>query len=87
MRRKYADLIVELAEINPEAQTADGFEDALIGICYRFGSDPLAAYDREECIKILMARDGMDRDDAEEFFEFNVIGSWVGVGTPVFIDL
>ena len=48
---------------------------------------PLAAYDRAKCIKILMDRDGMTEDAAEEFFEFNVIGAWLGEGTPVFIDV
>lgn len=34
-----------------------------------------------------MTRDGMSLEDAEEFFEFNVIGSWVGDGTPCFATL
>jgi hypothetical protein len=28
----------------------------------------------------------MDREDAEEFFEFNTIGAWMGDLTPVFVD-
>ena len=27
----------------------------------------------------------MDEDEAEEYFEFNVVGGWVGHGTPVFV--
>lgn len=76
-----------LGEENPDALLADGFEEAFLGICRRFGQPPLAAYDRAKCIKILMDRDGMTEDAAEEFFEFNVIGAWLGEGTPVFIDV
>tara|TARA_R100001530_G_scaffold28345_1_gene22416 strand:+ start:439 stop:693 length:255 start_codon:yes stop_codon:yes gene_type:complete len=76
-----------LEEINPEALLADGFEDAYIGVCEVFNRPPLAAYDRDRCIEILMERDEMDRDEAEEYFNFNVSGSWVGENTPVYISL
>ena len=79
--------MIELKEINPEALLADGFEDAYIGVCEVFNRPPLAAYDRDRCIEILMERDGMDRDEAEEYFNFNVSGSWVGENTPVYISL
>lgn len=81
------DLIEEqLKEENPKAAFADGFDDAIIGVSRRFRNDPLVAYSREKCISVLMERDKMSEEDASEFFEFNVIGSYVGVGTPVFID-
>ena len=65
---------------------ADGFEGAFIGISHRFGFDvPVATYDRETCIEILM-RDDRTREEADEFFEYNVIGSWVGDETPVFVE-
>lgn len=75
-----------LKEENPKALFADGFDDCIIGICRRHGQEALVAYDRESCIKTLMDRDGMEREEADEFFEFNVAGSWVGEGTPVFVD-
>lgn len=64
---------------------ADGFEEALIGIGEQF-SKRFAVYDRELCIGILMSRDGMDREGADEFFEYNVAGAWVGEATPCFMD-
>lgn len=60
------------------------YDEAIIGVAYRFGMLPVVAYDRTRVIDIL-ARD-MPREDAEEFFEFNTIGSWWGPVTPVFID-
>jgi hypothetical protein len=76
----------QLKEQNPKALFADGFDDAIIGISRRFGADPLVAYDYEKCIKVLVERDGMEPDEAREFFEFNTIGAWVGDGTPIFIE-
>lgn len=63
---------------------ADGFEEAFIGIGQQFNRH-FAIYDRDKCIRVLMERDGMDEDEAEEFFEFNVAGAWVGHGTPIFV--
>tara|TARA_R100000908_G_scaffold16484_1_gene6250 strand:- start:266 stop:526 length:261 start_codon:yes stop_codon:yes gene_type:complete len=77
--------IDEIAEINPEAMLADGFDDAIMGMCIQFGAEPIVAYDYEKCLSILMDRDEMGRADAIDFMEFNVIGSYVGLHTPVFI--
>lgn len=77
----------EIAEVNESALFADGFDEALIGYVERVTQPPLALYDREKCIEILMKRDGMTRDEAVEFFEFNVIGAWMGENTPAFATL
>ena len=40
---------------------ADGLEEAFIGVARRFGfSEPVATYDLEKCIKILMRDGGSD---------------------------
>ena len=65
----------------------DGHEDALIGVCYRFGwEEPILAYSVPKIIESLMARDKLTEEEAREFYEFNIIGAWVGDSTPVFID-
>jgi hypothetical protein len=74
-------------EINPTALSADGFEGCELGVAYRAATAPVIAYDREKCIRRLMERDGMTWEDAEEFFEFNVVAAWVGDGTPIFVDV
>ena len=63
---------------------ADGFEEALLGFAQQFNKE-FAVYDRAMCIEIL-ARD-MSLDEAEEFFEYNVIGAYVGEFTPAFLTL
>lgn len=67
-----------------EILLADGFDDAMIGHAYSPGRGEVAVYDAELCIKNLM-KQGMNRDEAEEFFSFNVEGAWVGENTPVFM--
>ena len=77
--------IEEIIELNPEAMLADGFDDAILGMCIQFGSQPIIAYDYEKCIKILMDRDNLKRGAALDYMEFNVVGAYVGLNTPVFI--
>jgi len=73
----------ELAGINPEMLFADGFDDAYIGYAVQFNS-ALAVYDHEKCIQVLVLRDGMTPEEAEEFMSYSVTGAWVGENTPLF---
>jgi hypothetical protein len=66
--------------------TFDGFDAAIVGLVERFGMGPVVLYDRQKCIEVLLGQ-GMDHDGAEEYFDFNVAGAWVGEGTPAFVTL
>ena len=61
-------------------------KDAIIGTVERFGMQTLILLDRDQCIAILV-KDVMTEDEAEDFFEYNTIGSWMGSGTPCFATL
>jgi len=63
---------------------ADGLESAFMGIGRQFHY-PIAIYSYRKTIKILM-KQGMDREDAEEYFQFNIAGAFVGDQTPVFLQ-
>jgi hypothetical protein len=63
----------------------DGYDDCIAGVVERYGQDPIVCYDKEKVITKLES-DGMSRDEAEEWFEFNQIGSWVGDSTPCFLS-
>jgi hypothetical protein len=78
--RKIIDIINEIEE---EILIADGFDDALIGVGHRCGQPPIAVYDRDKCIILMQS---MALEEAEEFFEFNTVGAWVGDQTPIFVD-
>ena len=71
---------------NEDTLYADGFEKAYIGLGRRCCQIDIAVYDTAKCISILEEQ-GMDYDDAVDFYEFNVVGAWVGEGTPLFLDL
>ena len=72
------------AEYNEEALVADGFDDAIIGVAERCSQDPLVVYSINACIDILISR-GMSEEDALDYFNFNVVGAWMGEGTPLFM--
>jgi hypothetical protein len=81
LKKKIEDLIGD----DETVLLADGFEDAFVGIGRQFGR-PIAIYDRAKCIQVLM-RDEMDHEVAEEYFQFNVEGAWVGDQTPIFLEV
>jgi hypothetical protein len=74
------------AHLNDDEQVmlADGYEEAFIGIARRFDGAPFAVYNRNKCIEILI-EGGLNRDEAEEYFQFNVEGAYVGENTPAFL--
>lgn len=65
----------------------EGFDAAIIGVGRRCGQPDIVAYDVDKIIAILMKDHGMSEEDANEFYEFNIAGAWVGDDTPVFIVL
>lgn len=64
----------------------DGYDDCILGMFSRFGMVPLLAYDKEKMLK-KMVKDGMTYEEALEFFDYNIIGAWMGETTPVFIEV
>ena len=73
---------------------ADGIDDAVIGTTMLWGKEgrvhgraliEVLVYSAEACINILIERDGMDYEEAVEFFEFNVTGAYMGKQTPIFV--
>lgn len=57
---------------------ADGFDDAVIGVDLMTMK---LIYSVSKCINILMK--DMTEEEAEEFFEFNVSGAYMGDKTPI----
>jgi len=75
----------EIAEINPDALVIDGFDGAIMGVGERINLGPVVVYDTEKIINIMIERDGMTYEEATEFFDFNIIGAWMGEFTPIFM--
>jgi len=62
---------------------ADGFDDAIIGVDEENGK---VVYDIDEIINILIQED-MTEEEAVEYYYYNIVGSYVGEKTPIFIRL
>jgi hypothetical protein len=77
---------IEIADEPDTLLFADGYDAAIVGIGIHGGIESVA-YDAAKVIAILRRRDGMSQEEAEEFFEFNVLGAWVGERTPMFVRL
>ena len=79
-------LRAEIAEINDQAIVLDGLDEAIVGTIEMFGKEPVVCYDRDIALDIIMDDTGGDRQEAEEYFEVNILGAYMGEGTPVFLS-
>lgn len=68
------------------AMCPDGFEEAVIGVTHLWNKGYVFALSTHKCMEILIARDGVSIEEAEEYFSFNVTGAYVGDKTPIFVD-
>jgi len=73
------DSIIE-DRYDEEFLKADGFDDAVIGVCH---ISRRLIYSYAKCIEILIQGEGMSEIDAIEHLSYNVINSYVGEKTPI----
>ena len=67
-----------------DMQTWTGLDEAIIGRAMRCGQNDLVAYSAIKIREILL-KDGMEEEEAIEWIEYNIIGAWVGAGTPIIV--
>jgi hypothetical protein len=65
--------------------TADGYDEAFVGVADRFGKEPVAVYSYEMCVQILMRDHEMSHEEALEYFEYNTIGAFIDDNQPIYI--
>ncbi len=63
---------------------ADGLEEALIGLGTQ-GPHVLLVYDLA-AVRALLVAQGCGEGEVDEYIAYNIIGAWVGPGTPVFVE-
>ena len=61
------------------------FDESVVGIVSRIDRDPVVCYSVSKIIEILM-EDGMDEEEAYEYYEYNILGAYMGETTPMFLD-
>jgi hypothetical protein len=62
----------------------EGRDNAIMGVTER-GGVTLVVYDSEKILRRLRKRDVMSKDEAGEFFAYNIAGTWRGELTPIFL--
>tara|TARA_A100001515_G_scaffold141187_1_gene137841 strand:+ start:78 stop:449 length:372 start_codon:yes stop_codon:yes gene_type:complete len=65
--------------------TADGYDEAFVGVADRFGKEPVAVYSYEMCIQILMRDHEMSHEEALEYFEYNTNNAFYDENQPIYI--
>ena len=83
MTRKQID---HLVDVYPDLDffKIDGFDSCCVGVVSQHNMRNVLAYDVNKILKKLV-KEGMTREEAIEFFNFNIGGAYLGTGTPAFI--
>ena len=76
---------MKISEEYPDLLTVDGFDEAILGVVERINL-LVVCYDRNKIIEILMTRDGMDEEEAWEYYQFNILDAYMGENTPVYLE-
>ena len=51
------------------------------------GMNPVAVYNTDKCIEILMRDDELTHEEALDHFYYNTVGAYVGEKTPLFLSM
>lgn len=62
------------------------FDEAIIGVATNSLGMMAVAYSEPKVIDLIIKHDRMTPDEAMEYYQFNILGAYVGENTPVFID-
>jgi len=80
VREYLKDIYEALVLLEPEI-----YDTAIMGVVERINGQPAVCYNKSKILGILM-NDGIDIDGALEYYEYNILGSYMGEHTPVFMD-
>jgi hypothetical protein len=78
---------VDINEYAEGAVLLDGLEEAIRGIVEEFGNGRRLLYSKSKILSILCERDLMTMGEAEEFYDYNIVGLHAGEQNAVFLDL
>ena len=75
----------DIDEMAEGAIKLDGLDGAILGIVEEFGNGPRILYSKNKILNILSERDGMTWSEAEEFYDYNILGLYAGEQNPIFL--
>lgn len=79
-------ITVDIDQYAEGAILLDGLESAIIGIVEEFGNGNRILYSKQIILDILQERDLMTMGEAEEFYDYNILGLYAGEQNAVFLD-
>ena len=79
-------MTIDINEYAEGAVLLTGLDNAIIGIVEDFTGRKIL-YSKPKILNILMVRDGMTESEAEEFYDYNILGLYASELNPVFLDV
>jgi len=79
-------MTLDIHEYAEGAVLLAGLDNAIIGIVEDFTGRKIL-YSKPKILNILMVRDGMTESEAEEFYDYNILGLYASDLNPVFLDV
>ena len=80
-----ADITDLYGDDEPNILFAEGFDEAIAGVIWD-GERTRVVYDTELILELLMGRSEMSYEEAVEYFDFNIAGSYMGEYTPLYLE-
>lgn len=80
-------MLVDIHQYAEGAVMLTGLEEAIIGIVEEFGNGRRILYSKPKILTILQERDLMTMGEAEEYYDFNILGLHAGEQNAVFLDI
>jgi hypothetical protein len=72
----------ELMFLEPQAT----FDECVLGVVERCGQEACVLYSEAKVLAVL-EQSGMEAEDAMEHFDYNILGSYVGEKTPMYLRI
>lgn len=84
---KYTDNTIEDINYNENMLKFSDYNNCIVGIRFKKNTEVVFVYDDFLCINYLINQNNIDEEDAIEYFEYNIRGSFFGKNTPTILTL
>jgi len=82
------EFTLDIDEYAEGAILLTGLEDCIIGVVEEFGTaGRRILYDKRKIIENLMSNNPMTESEAEEYYDYNILGLYAGEQNAVFLDI
>jgi len=77
-----------LQDVHPDVLLMEppGMDVAILGLVERCGAEPVLCYSYKKLVEYFES-EGMTNEEAREWVDHNVLGAYVGEGTPMILTM